>query len=323
MIRAFTNDAGRLKLLEEGAEGLAQAIWVDLVNPTVTEEAELEQRLQLDIPTKDEMEEIEISSRLYNENGAAFMTAILPANSDSDDVEMHPVTFVLTPTHLITVRYHDPRAFQTFATRAQRTQIGCETAENVLISLLEAVVDRLADILEYAGRGVDGISRSIFRKKGGRPTRSTDLQETIESIGGKGDLTSKIRDSLVTMERLVGFLSQATLQQKSSKDVRERVKTLARDIRSLSDHASFLSQKITFLLEATLGMINIEQNAIIKIFSVAAVVFLPPTLIASIYGMNFEHMPELEWLVGYPFALVLMALSAILPYMFFKRRGWL
>lgn len=101
------------------------------------------------------------------------------------------------------------------------------------------------------------------------------------------------------------------------------VKTLARDIRSLSDHASFLSQKITFLLEATLGMINIEQNAIIKIFSVAAVVFLPPTLIASMYGMNFKHMPELEWLVGYPFALVLMVLSAILPYMFFKSRGWL
>ncbi|MCB1637083.1 MAG: magnesium transporter CorA, partial [Xanthomonadales bacterium] len=141
--------------------------------------------------------------------------------------------------------------------------------------------------------------------------------------GLKGDLTSNIRDSLVTLDRLVGFLAQGTLQRNSSKDTRERVKTLARDIHSLADHAGFLSQKITFLLDGTLGMINIEQNAIIKIFSVAAVVFLPPTLIASIYGMNFEHMPELEWLVGYPFAIGLMILSAILPYFFFKRKGWL
>lgn len=162
MIRAFANDAGRLKLLDEGADGLAHAVWVDLVNPTAAEEVELEQRLQVDIPTKEEMEEIEISSRLYTENGAAFMTAILPANSDSDDVEMHPVTFVLTHTHLITVRFHDPRAFETFLARAQRTQTGCETAENVLIALLEAVVDRLADILEYAGRDIDGISSPAY-----------------------------------------------------------------------------------------------------------------------------------------------------------------
>jgi magnesium transporter len=145
----------------------------------------------------------------------------------------------------------------------------------------------------------------------------------LEQIGRKGDLTSHIRDSLVTLERLVGFLGHVAMQRKSGKDLRERLKTLSRDVRSLTDHSSFLSQKITFLLDATLGMINIEQNAIIKIFSVAAVVFLPPTLIASIYGMNFEEMPELDWLFGYPFAIALMILSAILPYLFFKRRGWL
>ena len=193
----------------------------------------------------------------------------------------------------------------------------------MLIALLEAIVDRLADILERAGRDIDGISRDVFQHKGAKPTKSQDFQKVLEAIGRKGDLTSNIRDSLVTLERLVGFLGQGTMQRKSGKDVRERIKTLARDVRSLADHASFLSQKITFLLDATLGMINIEQNAIIKIFSVAAVVFLPPTLIASIYGMNFQFMPELDEVYGYPMALGLMVLSAILPYVYFKRRGWL
>ncbi|WPZ34085.1 magnesium/cobalt transporter CorA [Thalassobaculum sp. OXR-137] len=304
-------------------DDVGHAVWIDLVDPSSAEEAELEQKLALDIPTKEEMEEIEISSRLYTENGASFMTAILPANADGDDVDMHPVTFVLTATHLVTVRYHEPRAFRTFPVRAEKVAMGCDTAEGVLIALLEAVVDRLADILERAGRDIDAISRSIFRKTSGKPTKSADLQTIIESIGRKGDLTSNVRDSLVTLERLAGYLGQATLQQKSSKDSRERIKTLSRDIRSLSDHSGFMSQKVTFLLDATLGMINIEQNAIIKIFSVAAVVFLPPTLIASIYGMNFEYMPELKWLVGYPFAICLMIASAILPYVYFKRRGWL
>lgn len=323
MINAFAANAGRLKPLEDGADAVAQAVWIDLMTPTPAEESALERTLSVNIPTKEEMEEIEISSRLFTEDGAAFMTAILPANADGDDVEMYPVTFVLTPTHLITVRYHEPRAFRTFPVRAQKIAMGCDTAEGVLIALLEAVVDRLADILERAGRDIDGISRSIFRKNSGKPTKSADLQNTIEAIGRKGDLTSNIRDSLVTMERLASFLAQANHQRKRAKDTPERIKTLSRDIRSLADHASFLSQKITFLLDATLGMINIEQNAIIKIFSVAAVVFLPPTLIASVYGMNFAHMPELQWLLGYPFALGVMVLSAILPYLFFKYRGWL
>ena len=323
MMRAFSAEAGRLKPLDAGADMVAQAVWIDLFSPSSAEEAELERQIKVDIPTREEMEEIEISSRLYTEDGASFMTAILPANADGDDVDMHPVTFVLTASHLITVRYHEPRAFRTFPVRAEKVAMGCDTAESVLIALLEAVVDRLADILERAGRDIDGISRSIFLKRSGKPTKSVDLQNTIEAIGRKGDLTSNIRDSLVTLERLAGFLGNATLQHKSGRDARERVKTLSRDIRSLADHAGFLSQKITFLLDATLGMINIEQNAIIKIFSVAAVVFLPPTLIASIYGMNFERMPELKWLLGYPFAIGLMIASAILPYVYFKRRGWL
>ncbi len=323
MIAGYVNESGLLRQVDPLREGYSEVVWIDLMNPSGTEEDDVERELGVDIPTKDEMEEIEISSRLYSQNGASFMTALLPAQADGDDPVMAPVSFVLVGNRLITVRYHEPRAFQTFPIRAEKAPMGCETGEGVLVALLEAIVDRLADILERAGQDIDSISRNIFQHKGAMPTQSRDFQQVLESIGRKGDLISNIRDSLVTLERLIGFLGQGAMQRKSDKVLRERIKTLSRDVRSLADHDSFLSQKITFLLDATLGMINIEQNAIIKIFSVAAVVFLPPTLIASIYGMNFAHMPELGWTFGYPFALGLMVLSAILPYLFFKRQGWL
>jgi magnesium transporter len=323
VIRGFACGGGRLQRADDISGHLDQVSWIDLVDPTEEEEKELERRLGINIPTRAEMEEIEISSRLYQDNGVAFMTATLPAQTEGENPQIAPVTFVLAGERLITVRYHEPSAFRSFPTRAEKVATGCEDGESILVSLLEAVVDRLADVLERAGHDIDRISRGVFQHNGGKPTKSRDFRKVLEDIGRKGDLTSNIRDSLMTLERLIGFLGHVTTQRKCSKEVRDRLKTLSRDIRSLSDHSSFLSQKITFLLDATLGMIGIEQNAIIKIFSVAAVVFLPPTLIASIYGMNFEAMPELKWLFGYPFAIGLMILSAILPYAYFKRRGWL
>jgi len=323
MIRSYTNQGNKLVEIDNGLEQVQDVIWYDLFNPTDGEEEALESYLEINIPTREEMDEIEVSSRLFIENGTTFMTVILPASSASEKVEMQPVTFVLSKKHLVTIRYHDPRAFQTFPARAARGISECNTPEEVQLALLEATVDRLADILENVGRSIDEISHTIFRGRTNRKNRNASMQDTIEAIGRKGELTSNIRDSLATFERLTGFLSHASIQRGSSKQNRERVKTLTRDVRSLSDHSGFLNQKVTFLLDATLGMINIEQNAIIKIFSVAAVVFLPPTLIASIYGMNFIHMPELNWLYGYPFAIGLMVLCAILPYLFFKRRGWL
>lgn len=172
------------------------------------------------------------------------------------------------------------------------------------VALLEAIVDRLADLLERASREIVDISHDIFHpteKKASK--RDINFQIILRRIGRKEDLVFNIQDSLVTLQRLSAFFGHITLQAKNEKDIRARVKTLSRDISSLTDHASFMTQKITFLLDATLGMINIEQNGIIKIVSVAAVVFLPPTLVASIYGMNFEMMPELKWMAGYPMAL--------------------
>jgi magnesium transporter len=323
MIRAFTCEGGRLQRVDPVPGDLDQVAWIDLVAPTDAEEEELERRLGINVPTREEMQEIEISSRLYQEGGAAFMTATLPAQTDGDNPQIAPVTFVLAEQRLITVRYHEPRAFMTFPMRAEKVSTGCEDGGSILLSLLEALVDRLADVLERASQDIDRISRGIFEHHGRKPTKTRDFQKVLEEIGRKGDLTSHIRDSLTSLERLVGFLTHVATQRRIGKDFRERLKTLSRDLRSLSDHSGFLSQKITFLLDATLGMIGIEQNAIIKIFSVAAVVFLPPTLVASIYGMNFEMMPELKWLFGYPFAIGLMILSAILPFLYFKRRGWL
>lgn len=317
MIRSFVFDGVRL---QSSHDDMSSALWIDLVEPTREEEAADEQLLGHGVPAREEMNEIEISSRLYLEDGGAFMTAILPAHADADDPHMAPVSLVLSHGRLVTIRYHEPTTFSTFPPRAERTAMHLADAETILVALLEAIVDRLADILERVAREIDGVSRETFRR-GGKAKQ--DIRALLEQIGRKGDVTSNVRDSLLTFERLVGFLAIVPAQRKAPKDIRERIKTLSRDVRSLLDHSGFMAQKVTFLLDATLGMIHIEQNATIEIFSVAAVIFLPPTLVASIYGMNFDRMPELDWLLGYPFAIGLMILSAILPYLYFKRRGWL
>lgn len=324
MIKAFVVENERLRLSENIEADKDRIVWADMFTPTKDEETMIEQWLGVGVPTREEMEEIEISSRLYVEDGAYFMTATLPSQADSDDPVMSPVTFVLRRNLLVTIRYHEPRAFQTFPMRAEKASTGCTTGETILIGLLEAIVDRLADVLERASRGVEAISKDIFNPTATKASkRDRDFQRLLKDIGRKETLTSDIRDSLTSLQRLSGFLANAVGQGKNGKDSKAHVKTLSRDVLSLTDHANFLSQKITFLLDATLGMINIEQNGIIKIVSVAAVVFLPPTLVASIYGMNFELMPELKWLFGYPFALGMMVVSAILPYWYFRRRGWL
>jgi magnesium transporter len=337
MITSFGMNNNKLVPLGDSLERIQEAIWIDLFQPTHEEETEVERRVGLDVPTREEMQEIELSSRLYEEGGAAFMTASILSHTDSDDVVVSPITFIVHGNKLITVRYEDPRTFGAFTARGQRVGIACPSAGGIAVGLLEASVERLADVLERTAHELDLLSKEIFRpgdsgpaKPGAKPApkaktnvRATDFQRVLVGVGRKGDLVSNVRDSLITIRRLCIFFLTAMTDKKASKDVITRVKTLARDVESLSDHATFQSQKVNFLLDATLGMLNIEQNAIIKIFSVAAVVFLPPTLLASIYGMNFKFMPELDWPVGYPFAIGLMILSAILPYLFFKRRGWL
>lgn len=323
MIFGYTVDNGRLRASEAPELHLADLVWIDLDNPTRDEEKAIEAALGFEVPTPAEMHEIEVSSRIYIEDGAVFLTANLPVHFETDAPELAPVTFVLKSGRLLTLRYHEPRTFRTFVTRAERVDVGCSNGLTVLLGLLEVVIDRVADIIESIAREIEALSRTVFRSQPSRPGKGApDYTGILRGLGRLGDLLAGALDSLVTLERIIAFLSVGGVVN-ADKDGRARLKSAARDARFLAEHSNALLQKLNFLLDATLGMISIEQNNIIKIFSVAAVVFLPPTLIASIYGMNFEVMPELHWAVGYPFAIGLMVLSAVVSYGIFKARGWL
>lgn len=322
MINGYFVEDDRLFRAAAPVESAERIIWYDLHNPMPKDRAAIERVTGIRVPTREEMEEIEESSRLFTEDGAIYMTVVLPARVDERNAEMAPLSFVLTDRWLITVHDHEPRGFQTFANRAERTPLGCVDGESVLMALLDAIVDRLADILEKTASDTKQLSRRVLRKQE-RGEPPMDYEGVLRDIGHHGEIVSNVLDSLVTLERMLVYMGPATSQWPLSKDSRARIKSLARDTQYLSEHSAFMTQKIQFLLDATLGMINIEQNATIKIFSVAAVVFLPPTLIASIYGMNFDIMPELQWAFGYPFALGLMVGSAVLSFGVFKKYGWL
>ena len=297
-------------------------LWADLYEPTQDEEKAVEALLTVDVPTRDEMKEIETSNRLYEESGAVYMTATVGSRLDSDRPESSAITFILANGRLITNRYVEPTPVKRFMQHVERSPAACTSNATLLAGLLESFVERIADLLERVQGELDSVSLTIFPRAGGRAPSSSDLHAMIQKIGANGDLVSKARESLVSFQRMLMYVQQTT-SVTLSQEQRGRFKSTLRDVQSLSDHATFLGSKIQFLLDAVLGLINLEQNNIIKIFSVASVMFLPPTLVASMYGMNFHHMPELDKPWGYPFALMMMALSAIIPFVYFRRKGWL
>src|SRR3984893_16717281 len=325
MLSAFVPSESSLKKVNEAdlAALPENAVWIDLVKPTAQEDHAVELLAGIAVPTREDMQEIEISSRLYIENGARYMTATLMCAADTDNPRTTAVTFILANHRLVTVRYDEPKPFSLVENKLARSCPPGITGEMVLMELLDAVIDRNADILERAGGDMDTISHHIFEPEGAARTgHAKRYSDILIAIGRKGDLTSKVRESLVSIGRVVTFVA-AAVDVKWSKDMREQLKTMQRDVVSLSDHASYLSNKITFVLDAMLGVVNLEQNNIIKLFSVMAVVLMPPTLIASVYGMNFRIMPELQWEHGYPMALIMMLMAAVLPYVFFKWKKWL
>ena len=271
-----------------------KCVWVDLLEPTLAEERAVERLLAIDVPSREEMREIETSSRLYEENGTLYMTATVVTKIDTDRPESAAITFILSHNRLITNRYVDPLPFRRFVAYSERHPQAATSAPGILAGLLEAVIERTADVLERVGIGLDELSAGVFAAPTAKNApRTRDLRGVMERIGRDGDLTSKARESLVTLARQLTFLQQSQSVQ-FPKELMARYRSMSRDVLALSDHASFLANKSSFMLQATLGLINIEQNNIIKIFSVAAAMFLPPTLIASIYGMNFHFMPELD-----------------------------
>jgi magnesium transporter len=324
MLRLLVPNGSGYKWIEHAppAPFPEQFLWADLFEPTVEEEKAVEALLTVDVPTRDEMKEIETSNRLYEENGAVYMTATVGTRLDTGTPGSSPITFILADGRLITNRYADPMPVHRFMSHVVRSPVACTSAPTLLAGLLEAFVERIADVLEKVQLELDAVSLAIFPRSTDVSANRHDLQAMIHKIGANGDLISKSRESLVSFQRLLVYVQQST-SVTLTQDQKGRFKSAMRDAQSLSDHASFLSGKVSFLMDAVLGFINLQQNNIIKIFSVAAVMFLPPTLVASIYGMNFHHMPELDRVWGYPLALLAMLASAVVPYLYFKRKGWL
>lgn len=324
MITAYVASGGSLVAVPVGDGAIpAEAIWVDLVSPTESDDRRAEALAGISVPTREEMGEIEQSSRLYVEGGARYMTAALLCGADTETPAMLAVTFILSQGRLITVRYGEPRAFPSVAGRLAKVCPSGITGEALFITLLDAVVDRFADVLEQIGADVERISKRIFDRSRGRENANQRYRAILSHIGRKEGILSYARESLASLQRLLSFLGTETDGATVGKDAKASIKSMSRDVAGLSDYANFLGDKLQFLLDATIGMVGLEQNNIIKIFAVLSVVLMPPTLIASIYGMNFQHMPELDWTYAYPAALVAMVISGILPYVFFKWRGWL
>jgi magnesium transporter len=291
------------------------AIWYDLAFPESHEIAAVEKALKIHVPSLDEMREIEESSRLYEEKEVLYMTSIVIAKAEELPIAT-PVSFILTPNALVTVRHSETKPFQAFSKKILKN--GYQQSDMLFLGLLESIVERLADILELNANAIEKISKEIFKTNHSNNQR--EMHDILANIGKIGDLNSKIRESLETFDRqLIFFYDQFQGTHKKTKD---KCLSLQQDIKSLVDYSTFLFGRTNLLLNATLGFIEIQQNNTIKIFSIAAVIFLPPTLIASIYGMNFVQIPELEWYFGYPFALLLMAVSILVPLIFFKRKRW-
>lgn len=349
MMTIYNSVNGVLTRQDASAAIGANTVWIDLYRPSREEDMMVERALGISVPTREEMSEIEASSRLYQEGGAHVMTAIVmsfpelwedlspttraaieaagpngkPEGLPKRDKEIpSPVTFIMAGDRLVTVRYGDPRGFKLYLQRAQRKDASCAGGPAVLVGLLEAIIDRAADRVERIQAEVDALALTIFGADNEHP-KTPRFDENIKAIGREGELTSRSRESLLSLGRMLTYLAQLTSDRGDDKAVRSRIKTANRDVQSLSDHIGYLSVKINFLLDATLGMINNAQNSIIKIFSVLAVALMPPTLVGTIYGMNFKHIPELEWVFGYPMALGMMLISAVLPWLYFKRKGWL
>jgi magnesium transporter len=320
MLRYYSSHLKEWSCSEKIPDDFSTVLWIDMEHPSREEELSLEALVELDIPTRQEMDEIEVSSRLYSRSNARYLTVSIVVQDPQQEYVTHSLTFILKDTLLITLRYFEIPSFNKFIARQKRGQFNSlKSGVDVFSGLIESMIDNMSDYLEMVGHELDTISKTVFKPK--ELNTPSNLQTLLTNIGHYGDLTGKMRESLLSLTRALNFLILSSTDHK--KQHIEAIETCAKDLISLTEHEGYLTSRINLLLNATMGMINIEQNAIIKIFSVAAVVFMPPTLIASIYGMNFHRMPELSWSYGYPFAVVLMIISAILPYYFFKRKHWL
>ncbi len=321
MLFAYRLVGPRLERLAPAAP-LAEAVWVDLYRPQPEQSARVLSELGVEVPTLADMEEIEISNRFYREGEAEFMTVILPGATPAGGQVTGPVTFILAGGRLVTVRHHAPRPFETFPTRADRSSTGCATTRHMFLGLVEEIVARFADLLEASGRALDAVAARVYAGTRNALT-PPELEEALRGIGREGEVIARVRLGLLSVERMLSVFSLWGEERPETKGLRGTIKSLMRDLQALEVHADFLSGRVGLATDTTLGMVNLSQNASVRMMSVVAALFLPPTLIASIYGMNFDVMPELGWPWGYPMSLLMMLVSAVLTWAWFRWKGWL
>ena len=300
-----------------------RTVWIDLIDPSDEERASVATLTGLLVPSRGDLDEIESSSRLFRRGDTLYLTTPLTRRTAARTAAT-PLGIVANARWLLTVRFTDYPAFETYA-RVVEASLEPLGTPALLVGLLEAIVDRLADVLERVGGELDGLSARIFADNSDkRSARNLDgrLRSLLKNVGRNGDTVSMIRDSLLGLTRMVLFLNDE-IAAAPDKRLQARLKTVEHDLRSLSDYDTQVTDKVQFLLDATLGFINIEQNNGIRVITVASIIGVAPTLVASIYGMNFKNIPELSWSFGYYYALCLMAATVILPLIWFRRLGWI
>ncbi len=324
MLNVFTLVNGRLVQEEiDGAQTLANVrpVWVDLEAPTPEEKAWLRERFGLALPDDIVDDDLEESARFYEEdNGELHIRSdFLIEGEDTatgKSARNVRVAFILYQQVLFSVHAEDLPVFRLLRLRARRIPALIEDAKDVLLKLYDADAEYSADALERIYDNLERVSAGVLKQD----VDDRAAGEALTAIAREEDLNGRIRRNVLDTRRAVSFMMRSRML---TAEQFEEARQILRDIDSLDSHTAFLFDKINFLLDATVGFININQNKIIKIFSVASVAMLPPTLIASIYGMNFKAMPELDWSWGYPFALLLMAASVAAPFIYFRRKGWL
>jgi magnesium transporter len=292
----------------------SEVIWVDLINPTEEERDWLRIAYAQELPTIDDLYEIEASSRFYENEYGLHISSYFLNYADNNPGNIS-AAFVFNGDRLFTLREEELAAFRLFRMRGRKGLVNINNSKSILLGLFETKVENLADILERIHADLEETSQQVLGN-----AENDDMESVLTDLARQEDVNGKVRISMMDLQRMLYLLLRAGILNAEQS---ERLRDIIRDSESLIAHSSFLFDKIKFLLDTTLGFINVNQNKIIKIFSVASVMFLPPTMIASVYGMNFELMPELKWHLGYPFGLSLMVISAVLPFWYFRRRGWL
>ena len=317
MLSAFKLEENRLSRMEpeESNVALSDAVWVDLIEPEEDERDLVQQTLGQGLATRPELEDIEASARFFEDEDGLHIHSFFFYEDADDHAGNATVAFTIRDGRLFTLRERELPAFRLYRMRARSQTLVDGNVFEVLLDLFETKIEQLADEIENIYSALEKLSRVIMEGQQGE-----EYDEALSRLAELEDIGWKVRLCLMDTQRALNFLiRKARLPVNQLEQARE----VLRDIDSLLPHNESLFQKVNFLMQAAMGFISIEQNRIIKIFSVVSVVFLPPTLVASSYGMNFEFMPELKWSFGYPGAILLMIVAGLAPYLYFKRKNWL